>query len=174
MNHSKEQFSRLYLEHSRNLLGYIITLVGNRSEAEDVLQNVCVVLWEKFDEFEPGTNFLAWARRIAYLKVLEHHRLGRGQAKLLRERFFQVADAAYTTAKDDGHLLKERLALRACSEKLHHRDREIIACVYERNLSLKNTAAELGRPTNTVYKAMSRIRRTLAECVRRALRNEGN
>ncbi len=53
------------------MYAYSLTLVPHRPDAEDIFQNVGVTLWEKFDEFEEGTNFGAWACRIAWFKVLD-------------------------------------------------------------------------------------------------------
>jgi RNA polymerase sigma-70 factor (ECF subfamily) len=53
-------------QHQAALLAYVLTLHPDRSEAQDILQETNVVLWQKIDEFRDGTNFKAWAFRIAY------------------------------------------------------------------------------------------------------------
>ena len=49
-------------------------LVPHLQDAEDVLGEVTVTLWKHFGDFKQGTNFLAWARQIAYLRVLKYYR----------------------------------------------------------------------------------------------------
>ena len=63
------QFLRLYTRHQHRILAYIYTLVPNRADAEDLLQDTAVLLWEKFAQFELGTDFIAWACRVAFLKI---------------------------------------------------------------------------------------------------------
>ena len=65
-----EEFTRLVRLHTSQVLAYIDSLLLNRSDAEDLFQETCLVLWQKFDEFGPGTNFLAWALRVADYKVM--------------------------------------------------------------------------------------------------------
>lgn len=66
-------------QHQAALLAYILTLYPDRSEAHDILQETNVVLWQKVGEFQVGTNFKAWAFRIAYLQTLAHlKRIKRG------------------------------------------------------------------------------------------------
>jgi RNA polymerase sigma-70 factor (ECF subfamily) len=58
-------FVELYLRHQRSIYAFISRLVQNYDESEDLLQKTGLVLWRKFNQFEPGTDFLAWARQIA-------------------------------------------------------------------------------------------------------------
>ena len=46
-----------------------MSLLGNPNDAEDVLQEVSVVLWKDQHKFELGTNFTAWLSVIAYHQV---------------------------------------------------------------------------------------------------------
>src|SRR5262245_13196297 len=64
-----KQLMLLMVRHQRQILAYIYTLVPDRHDAEDLLQETSLVICEKFVEFKPGTNFLAWACQIAYWRV---------------------------------------------------------------------------------------------------------
>ena len=66
----REEFARLFARNARRIYGFIMTLVFNHHDAEEVFQNTNVVLWNKFADFQPGSNFFAWASRIAYYEVL--------------------------------------------------------------------------------------------------------
>src|SRR5436190_18410489 len=66
----REEFARLFARNARRIYGFIMTLVFNHHDAEEVFQNTNVILWNKFGEFQPGSNFFAWASRIAYYEVL--------------------------------------------------------------------------------------------------------
>ena len=53
-------FCELLTLHQGQLHGYILALVGNRADADDLFQSTSMVLWRKFDTFQPGSSFLAW------------------------------------------------------------------------------------------------------------------
>ena len=62
------------------MFAYILSLLGNRTQAEDVMQETNAVLWRKAHEFKLGTNFGAWMLRVAYFQVMAHRR------KITRDR----------------------------------------------------------------------------------------
>src|SRR5262245_16549035 len=67
-------FLRLFLQNERRLYGYILTLLPNRADADDTLQEASLAMWDKFDAKAPPGDFLAWARRVAYYKVLDFYK----------------------------------------------------------------------------------------------------
>src|SRR4029079_16308299 len=73
----REEFARLFSRHARRIYAFIVTLVFTHHDAEEVFQNTSVVLWNKFNEFRPDSNFFAWASRIAYFEVLNLMKLKR-------------------------------------------------------------------------------------------------
>src|SRR3954451_5564527 len=76
-------FLRLFLQNQRRLYAYILTLLPNRADADDVLQDTTLTMWDKFDAAEPPTDFLAWGRRIAFHKVLDcNKKAGRDRSRL--------------------------------------------------------------------------------------------
>ena len=80
-----KQFLRLFLQNQRRLYAYILTLLPNRADADDVLQETSLAMWDKFDANGPPTDFLAWARRVAYHKVLDFYKkASRRTARLSR------------------------------------------------------------------------------------------
>ena len=64
-----KQLMLLMTQHQRRIFSYIYTLVPDRHHAEDLLQESSLVICEKFDEFELGTDFVAWACQIAWWRV---------------------------------------------------------------------------------------------------------
>ena len=70
----EEQFMRLFLQSERRILGFILSLVPNLSDAEDLMQETCSIMWSKIDQFEPGTDFTAWGISIARYRVLTYRR----------------------------------------------------------------------------------------------------
>jgi RNA polymerase sigma-70 factor (ECF subfamily) len=167
-------FLRLFLQNERRLYAYILTLLPNRADADDVLQEASLTLWDKFDAASPPTDFLAWARRVAYYKVLDFYKkAGRARTRLSAAFLERVAEAASEQAEvlqlDD-----RRAALTACVEKLNPRDRELLARRYADGATTQSTSEQLGRSVEAVYKALMKLRNLLYNCVQRTLAREGN
>ena len=162
---------RLFSQHQRWLFGYLTSLLGNPNDAEDVMQEVSVVLWKEHHKFELGTNFTAWLSVIAYHQVQKFWR----QRK--RDRMFlnpDILDQVARLPEDFEILESRRTALSDCVTKLRDLDRVLVRRVYsDRKVSAKQVAEELGRPVGTVYKALNRVRRTLFDCVNRKMQAEG-
>src|SRR5687767_8306659 len=65
-----EEFVRLLSQNQRRLLLYVLTLVPRLNDAEEVVQETNLVLWRDYANFQPGTNFVAWAFKVAFFQVL--------------------------------------------------------------------------------------------------------
>ena len=166
-----DEFVQLFTRHQRRLFLYILAQIANPVEAEEILQETNLVIWKKYDQFEPGTHFFAWSCRIARLEVLKFlDRRQRERARLGRELVEQLAEEA---AADASRLEERRQALAACLGKLSPRDRKLIEQRYAPGESGKSLAEQLGRPANSVYQSLSRIRRMLFECINRRLAETG-
>ena len=168
----RDAFARLFAQHDRWLFSYLVTLLANSADAEEVFQEVCVVLWREHEKFQLGTNFVKWASVIAHHQVQKFRRQ--------RKRFGpQLSDEAVerlaTTAAQRADLFDfRRDALRRCLDKLPAKDRRLIeTCYADSGASFKIAAQQIGRPVNTVYKALNRIRRVLHQCIDRSLAAEG-
>ena len=107
---------------------YILTLLPSRADADDVFQDVGILLWEKFAEFVPGTQFGPWACRIAFYKVLKYR-----VEKLRRPRVF--SDVTLETIMTeleatDASLDDEYGVLAECLAALLQADRHLIESRY--------------------------------------------
>ena len=154
--------------HQAVLLAYILTLHPDRSEAQDILQETNVVLWQKIGEFQPGTNFKAWAFRIAYLQTLAHFkRVKRGHwLGFSSELLETLADEAEPLLND---FEQRQRALRKCVEKLPEKDRDIVRAHYESEQPLAEISAQLGRSVGALKQVLFRVRRTLRACIKTQL-----
>jgi RNA polymerase sigma-70 factor (ECF subfamily) len=166
-------FLRLFLKNERRVYAYILTLLPNRADAEDVLQEASMVMWDKFDECQPPDDFAAWGCRIAYFKVLDYYR----KRQRCRVRFSQaMLDRVAETAIEQVAALQldeRRDALAGCIEKLAQRERDLLGRRFAPGATTRSTAAEVGRSADAVYKALAKIRQVLFDCVTRTLGQEG-
>ena len=168
----REAFARLFAQHNRWLFSYLVILLGNPADAEEVFQEVCVVLWREHEKFELGTNFVKW------VSVIANNQVHRFRYKSKRKSFpldEGLIGAIGDTAVGRSDLFEfRRDALRKCMGRLSSEDRQVVQSCYDHETKNFKTAAEqLGRPVNTVYKALNRIRRMLHRCIDQSLATEG-
>lgn len=161
------EFIDQFVKTQRRVYLFLLAQLGNPDTAEEILQNTNVVIWSKWNQFEPGTNYVAWVYRIASLEVLKYRQ------KNQRSRVY-FDDEFLTTVAESVEQLSEksearRLALSKCIDKLKRNDRKLIQQRYEPGINGKSLASQLDRPVNSVYQSLGRIRRTLMECVERQL-----
>jgi len=166
MADSQAEFVRLLTQHSSRIFGFLLALCFNRTDAEDVFQNTSVLLWEKFDSYAPGTNFLAWACRIAYFEVLYDRRKNR-RVKTLSDAAWEslASDALRVTDRQDDH--QESLA--ECLDRLPATDRDLLEQKYYSQRSVAEIAEGCSKSVHSVYRSLSRIHQALLQCMRRAI-----
>ena len=169
----KEQYEpivRLIAQHQRRLLLYIRSLVPHRADAEEVLQEVTLFIWRHADEYRPGTDFAAWAYKIAYYQVLTHRkRQARQKLQFSDALVEQLAETAAAAAEMTD---RRQEALERCLQKLGEQDRELVRLRYEAGATAQDVAEQLGRSVKTVYRTLNRIHLGLLECIQRTLRLE--
>lgn len=163
-------FGRLFVQYQSRIYGFIRSLVVHRNDAEDLLQETASVLWRKFDEFLPGSNFLAWSLQVARYQVMYFRQRQKRDVLQFSDKFVDAVGAdtiAESSRLDD---LQELLDL--CMDKLPPNDRELFDLRYQSDLPVKCLAEQLGRPLSSVYNAINRIRHVLADCVEQAMNRE--
>ena len=166
-----KQLVLLMTQHQRRIFGYIYTLVPDRHDAEDLLQETSLVVCEKFEQFRPGTDFAAWACQIAYWEV-RRARQKFARAKVVFNQ--EVVDAISETAAELAPQMSARHeALAKCLQKLHPRDRELLLTRYEPGSGVEAAAQRTGRSLEAAYKALARLRKLLLDCVSHQLSTEG-
>ncbi len=163
-----EEFTELLTQCERQLFAYILAMVWKAQDAEDLYQQTAMLLWEKFDEFERGTNFKCWAFSFARHVVLNFQRSQQ------RRKTFLTAKLASTLADRQAARPADELdsfadALGDCMDQLSNTDRRLIHLCYGDEQTIKQIAEKLGRPAQSTYNSLCRIRRRLFDCVKRAV-----
>jgi RNA polymerase sigma-70 factor (ECF subfamily) len=168
----RDAFARLFAKHDRWLFSYLVTLLANPAHAEEVFQEVCVIVWRMSDQFELGSDFVKWVSVIAHNQVRKFRREAKRSGFQLSEVTCERLAADAARGADLFEFRRD--ALRNCLGKLASGDRQLIQrCYSDSTASFKSIAEEFGRPVNTVYKALNRIRRSLQQCIDRSLSAEG-
>lgn len=162
-NESRKRLLALMTRHQRQIFAYIYTLVPDRHDAEDLLQDTSVVICEKFDDFQPGTDFVAWACQIAWWRI-RYSRQKFARSKVVFDD--EVLAAVARTAMELRSELDERHeALASCLKKLPDRDRDLVLTRYEPGSGVAEAARRSGRSLDAAYKALNRLRKVLHDCV---------
>lgn len=165
-----KRFASQLTAFQRPLYLFIVSLVHHAADADDVLQDVNRILWEKADEYEPGTNFAAWAYRVAHYQVLTLRKQKARQLSRFRDATLELI------AQDAARLLDdepaERDALRGCLGKLTAGDRDLVTRRYLAETDMHALAKQLDRPEKSLYRSIARIREMLLDCIQRTLAAE--
>jgi RNA polymerase sigma-70 factor, ECF subfamily len=162
-----DRFLRLIAEHQAALHTFVRSLLPNRAEASEVMQDVNVVLWQKFDSAE---NFKKWAFGVARLEALKFLQTrARDRHVFDDELANRLADELIQ--REPAHLT-QREALDDCLLKLPETQREIALAAYTKGVRMNDLAARLGKTPMALYKLLHRTRQMLLECVRRKLARE--
>ena len=134
------------------------------------MQETATVLWRKFDVFETGTNFSAWAFKIARLQVLAFYKKQRRRQALFSDDTFQKL--AEQSLEREHQVDDRHLALQNCLGKLKQRDREIVQLRYQPNATTSDVATEVNRSIDVIYKSLNRIHAQLLSCIQREIKSE--
>ncbi len=169
---SHEEFVRLLNASHRQLLGYLVSLLGNRHDAEDVLQRTSITLWRKFETFERGTNFAAWASTVAFYEARNFQRMSARSRLVFSDALLEILSTE--RANDITHTDARHEALGHCMEKLDDSGRRLVEAAYLEGSDIGLLADQLGRARQTLYNKLNIIRRSLADCVTRRMAAEGS
>jgi RNA polymerase sigma-70 factor (ECF subfamily) len=164
------RFVLLYTRHQREIRAYIAALVGNWAEADEVMAETSLALWNQFDRYDPTRSFGAWACGVAFHRVLRRRRaLGRDRHEF-GGAFEAAAERAAARMESDADRLGARTAaLESCLGKLPEADRGLLESAYRGDSTIRDLAGRLGRPAKAVYKTLARIRAVLVACVEKTL-----
>jgi RNA polymerase sigma-70 factor, ECF subfamily len=153
-------FSDLITRHRSELYGYIFAVVRSWEDADDLFQAVCLILWNKFEFFQPGTSFFAWARQTAKNEVSKFLR-GKQEPDFVTE---DLLDALTVVTKDDW-AESYLVALQRCRAKLATDDEELLELHYGEDLGTTEIAQQLHRNRTSICRALNRIRSWLFGCI---------
>lgn len=170
-----QEFVGLLIDYQELIRAYIITQIPGSPDVRDVLQEVNIVLWEKMKDFEPGTNFGAWACTVAFYKVLEHRRKeARRSGRLIFNDQLSETLAAETRDRLPAAIEDKRRALEYCLGKLSPANRKLLQARYNTPRGeMDRVAEESGRSRESLRVTLHRLRSALRRCIKSHLAMEG-
>jgi RNA polymerase sigma-70 factor, ECF subfamily len=162
-----EEFVVLLARHERMLGAYVMTMVPQAADADDILQEAKVVMWRAFSQFTPGTSFAAWARKVCFHQVLAFRKRKHRDRLDFSDAFIDAVAGELEQA--DERLGQRARALGACLAKLSAEHRQVLELRYHAGLELEEMSARLGRTTTALYRLLSRLRQSLHGCITQSL-----
>ena len=169
-NYTTEEFLGLLGQHEASLRTYILALVLNWNDAEDIAQETRMRLWQQFGNYDRTKDFGAWARSIAYYVVLAHRKTVARRKRQFSEQFLASMRREFEAATSLDQ--SRRNALACCLEKLTDRHRELLSKCYAPGTTIKDVAVRMGRSIRALQQTVARIRALLQECVEADLERE--
>jgi RNA polymerase sigma-70 factor (ECF subfamily) len=164
------EFVRLYAEYNRRIYGFLRTLIPNPADVDEAFQNTCEVLWSKFHQFQPGSDFFAWSCSIARFEALRLLRSKGRDSRVFSDEFIErVADQAIEMNND---LERQHLALAECFKSLSPRQQALVQLRYSQEGATGRVAEQLSMTTNAVYKLLRRIHEMLFTCIQKRLADD--
>ena len=167
MDTSHEQFLELLLSHQTQLKAFIGSILRDRHARDDVFQEVAMILWRQFDEYDRRLSFGAWARGIAANKVIHEIRKQNRVPSLLGSEAMDALLAAFERIAFQSSDRKD--ALSECLKLLPENSRLLLTMKYEESLPTEEIGQRLQKNSVSIYQSLSRIRAKLAECIRSRL-----
>ncbi|MBI1367748.1 MAG: sigma-70 family RNA polymerase sigma factor [Planctomycetes bacterium] len=164
MDPRQAQFTQLLLAVQPRLKVYIRAMVGDAVAADDILQQTNLVLIKKSEQFTLGSDFAAWALKIAHYEVLKQRQTFARSRLIFDEALAE--EMAHAAAEETLDLPEQKAALASCLGRLSAAHRGLIQRRYSTASSIDDLAAALGRPAGSVRQTLFRIRQTLADCIR--------
>lgn len=165
-----ESFLKAFSSCQGALRAYLLAATRDVHQADDLLQEVSLVLWAKFDDYDGNRPFIAWAIGIAKFKILHWRRtdaaaktaFSTATLELLSETAVEEAQELGAT---QGHLA-------FCLEKLHEPIRRLLKLKYWENQTIAQIAGDLSRSSEAVAMMLVRARQSLRQCIQRRIDQE--
>jgi RNA polymerase sigma-70 factor (ECF subfamily) len=166
-----ELFVKLLSANYYRIGTYVQSQLFNNQDTDDVMQEVSSLIWKKFGQFKPGTDFLAWALAIAKFKILEFRKSKKGKHILLSDKTIELIEVDSKKIIDDS---RERInALKDCMKKLTEQDQKLLDMRYSYGITVKNIASRTGASIHVIYRNMARIKSILLNCINRKMKISG-
>lgn len=162
-----DEFVSLLGQNERRLFVYLKSRMPASSDADDLLQETNVILWREFDSFELGTNFTAWAYRIAEYQLRAARKRQQRDRLVFSEAFLEAVSKELTAESEQ--LERRSVALDDCLQRLPPHHRELIERRYTSGDAVGTLAERLNKNADAIYRMLSRIRHSLHDCVTTSL-----
>ena len=160
---SVQQMTIEWTRAQSSVARFVSSFLHDRGEADDALQEVALVIVERFEDWDPKRPFVGWALGIARRVVMTHLRLK------YRDRQIQFSDAvdhvaeSFQRLEPQTELMKDSLS--DCLGRVRGHSRQVLSLRYTEGLELTQIAERLTMTAGNVGVLLYRARVTLRKCI---------
>ena len=166
-----EDIARILVRDRDRYIAGIWGVVRDFDLAEDLFQDVCSDAVQKRDEIDDERHLGNWVRRAGRFRAIDALRRKRSNPLVFDDDVLALIDDEWQDTTHDAAQRAKR-ALRHCMSQLTDNARELIQLRYADDIKGKQLAERLGKKPNAVFVALSRIHKTLGECIETRLQTE--
>lgn len=158
-----EIFVKKFAHYEGDVRRFVRSLLPNWTDADEVVQQTAIVMWRKFDQYDPDTNFMKWACVIARFEALAYRR------KMARDRLVFREDVLELMADEGVEEMDQRNAeheaLTTCLQAVPEAQRQLLTLAHTQGVNVKELAEQAGSTAAAFYMRLNRLRRRLMKCV---------
>jgi RNA polymerase sigma-70 factor (ECF subfamily) len=165
---SRQSFETLYRDSSPRLFAICLRIVSQRSEAEDVLQEVYATVWHKAAQYDAErAGAMSWLAMIARNKAIDRIRSQQRTHKTEPLEFAEEVPDPTASPQLDAQASTDRIRLDDCLKQLDERRRSLIRAAFFDGSTYEELAVRIGSPLGTVKSWIRRSLLQLRECLER-------
>ena len=164
-----EQFLTRYTECEGQLRAYLWSMLPTWDGVDDVLQNASLVMWRKFDQYDPDTPFVKWATVVCRFEALKYRRTKARDRHVFSDDLLAILGTESSEDEEEELFRREKKALHECLKGVKESQRRILLAAYAKGAKIKEVAEEAGRTPTSVYKMLNRLRDKLHQCITQKL-----
>jgi RNA polymerase sigma-70 factor, ECF subfamily len=164
----QERYSEIVDRYQTKLFVYIYRLIGNKEEAEDLLQDVFVKAYRNLNSYDTSRKFSSWIYRIAHNEAVNFIKRKSLKRFISFDAITSTKDKLDSSSEEEGAdkawLRKEvSKEVSDAMKKLPFKYNQVLTLRYYSDQSYEEIAEILGRPVNTVGTLINRAKKKLSE-----------
>ena len=163
-------FVKLLSSNQKWIYAYILSMVPNYNDADDLMQETSSIMWKKFDDFQQGTDFVKWGIKIAHYQILNFCRKKSRSPLHFNSETIEILQDNCETAVKEFNTRQD--ALRNCFKKLTENDRDLLRVHYYQSTPVKEIARQFGQTVQNIYQKLTRIEYALLNCIQKIITSE--
>lgn len=167
LEEKQDLFHRLLFRNQNRIYAYVLTLIGNYTDADDVMQETISSMWQKFGDFQTGTNFVSWGIAIAHYKILEYRRNKQKSGRICQYNNDLLEQFGHEVASNNSLFDDKFALLRECVEKLKGQYITVVKLRFQEDLNTTAISNRCGISVANVYQILSRAYSMLISCMNR-------
>ena len=164
---SPERYKEIIDRYQGKLFAYLYRLIGDKDEAEDLLQNVFIKAYRNIESYDTSRKFSSWIYRIAHNEAVNFIKRKSLKRFISIESITSAKDKLESaSAEDNAHeswIRKETSnEVDEAIKKLPLKYRQVLVLRYYSDKSYEDISEILGRPVNTVGTLIKRAKDKLS------------